>query len=96
MRELVPGSQYEIPLMISSNLTIFLSILLPPSFPNGPPVFVVKPHVRHAWINAQGYLVGHDKLSNWSQHASLGKIVKDINIEFSIRPPIRDPSSYKE
>ncbi|KAI9202685.1 uncharacterized protein BJ171DRAFT_583807 [Polychytrium aggregatum] len=69
-----------------------LLLILPPTFPQQPPAVLVKPaNLQHPWINPQGYIVGHDKLQNWSQSHSLGRILRDIIQELAVRPPQKPP-----
>ncbi|TPX37748.1 hypothetical protein SmJEL517_g00606 [Synchytrium microbalum] len=92
VRELTKDTNFEILATLSSTLTVFLVITLPPQFPDKPPVIQIRPPpaVSHAWIDSRtGQVVGHDKLtSGWNQHVSLGKLVKDIIQEFQIRNPV--------
>jgi ubiquitin-protein ligase len=92
VRELAADSQYEIIAALPAS-TIGLTVYLPPTFPHVPPALLVRPPVRHAWIDERGYIVNFDKLVNWNQHVSLGKLVKDILVEFSIRPPLVHPNA---
>ncbi|KAL5033160.1 hypothetical protein RTP6_001164 [Batrachochytrium dendrobatidis] len=93
-RQIVPDSQFEITLGLGSagQLPPFvLTLLLMPAFPDIAPIMYLRPSCTHPWINSQGQIVGHDKLANWSQHVSLGRIVKEIETEFTVHPP--QPSS---
>ena len=98
VRELQRDTTYEVPCTIPSTstlagYTLYLIVTLPPQFPDNkqPPTIQIRPPpmVAHAWVDARtGIIVGHDKLNNWNQHVSLGKLVKDIIQEFQIRNPI--------
>ncbi|KAJ3045230.1 Vacuolar protein sorting-associated protein 37A [Rhizophlyctis rosea] len=93
VREVQPETQYEVTIHLPS-LTLFLIVDLPPHFPDSAPTIQVKPLLRHPWLDPQGYVIGHDKLANWNQHVSLGKLVKEISQEFTIRPPLRPANNY--
>lgn len=86
-REIVTNSQYEIPVTLANNETFFFVLQLSPSFPLTPPGISIKPALAHPWINPQGFVIGHESIANWNQHVSIGKVIKDIIQEFSIRPP---------
>ncbi|TPX30198.1 hypothetical protein SeMB42_g07957 [Synchytrium endobioticum] len=97
VREVQRDTTFEVSCSIPSTptvagYTLCLVVTLPPQFPDNqqPPTIQVRPPpvVAHAWIDARtGLIVGHDKLSNWNQHVSLGKLVKEIIQEFQIRHP---------
>ncbi|KAI8811949.1 hypothetical protein BJ742DRAFT_794284 [Cladochytrium replicatum] len=99
VKELVRNSEYQITLPLpagapNSPPTIYLIITLPPDFPQVAPVIHVRPPgLAHAWINAAtGELTGHERLAKggkWSQHVSLGRVVKEIGQELTMRPPVR-------
>ncbi|KAJ1336669.1 hypothetical protein BSLG_006988 [Batrachochytrium salamandrivorans] len=92
-RQIVPDSQFEIVLpqdgMSLHQQPLVLTLLLMPAFPNTAPIVYLRPLCTHPWINSQGQVVGHDRLANWSQHASLGRVLKEVQTEFKIRPPLR-------
>lgn len=60
-----------------------------------PPVLSVSPALVHPWVNSQMLLVGHEKLQKWDSYASVGKILKEVEQEFMIRPPILSLSPSK-
>ncbi|KAI9090312.1 hypothetical protein DFS34DRAFT_637821 [Phlyctochytrium arcticum] len=90
IRELDPDS-YEVTTTVEGNLTLQLTITLPPSFPESPPTIHVSPLVQHAWVDRSGFVVGHERLARWDggRGVVLGKLVKEIVQEFTLRPPSR-------
>ena len=66
-----------------SNLTLIIS--LPQQFPSIPPVIQCVPLMSHPWI-ING-VIQHSNLNNWNPHTSLGRIIKDVVNEFTLRPP---------
>ncbi|KAI9104622.1 hypothetical protein DFS34DRAFT_682495 [Phlyctochytrium arcticum] len=91
IRELDPDSTYEVTTTVEGNLTLQLTITLPPSFPESPPTIHVSPLVQHAWVDRSGFVVGHERLARWDggRGVVLGKLVKEIVQEFTLRPPSR-------
>ncbi|KAJ3303528.1 hypothetical protein HDV03_003707 [Kappamyces sp. JEL0829] len=82
----VGNGNLQITCHLSSGIAI-LNLYLSPLFPQEPPVITVQPsQLSHAMIN-QG-TVRHDKLSRWQPSSSLGGIVEDIMVEFSMQPPV--------
>lgn len=64
-------------------------VSFPPEFPNLPPIINVDPPLQHNWIDgATMRVVGHPALARWSGKVILGQILKDIELEMSLRPPI--------
>jgi len=47
----------------------------------------VEPALNHAWIDANMDIIGHPALKSWNGMVYIGKILKDIELEFSLRPP---------
>lgn len=73
-------------------LTTALSSYLPPEFPNMAPILtIVKPQLQHRIIrknDPQQTLTGHEKLRDWQPHASLAKIVKELEQALVLQPPV--------
>lgn len=86
--ELEPMMIYQISMQCSrAQLNYFLTATLPPSFPTVCPIITVEPALNHAWINANMDIIGHPALKSWNGMVYIGKILKDIELEFSLRPP---------
>lgn len=81
-------TSYEIPCHLPLG-TIYVILTLPAQFPSEAPVLEVKPLVRHPWLNHQGKVVYHESLLNWSMNNSLGRVIKELLVEFQLRPPCR-------
>ncbi|PJF17184.1 hypothetical protein PSACC_02982 [Paramicrosporidium saccamoebae] len=88
VRVLQPGTVFEVPLTVGPlRVQLSLTITLPNEFPNAVPVISVTPGVAQRWVNHEMRVVGHEGLAAWHRNLSIGKIVKDIEIEFNLRPP---------
>ncbi|KAI8923190.1 hypothetical protein BC831DRAFT_501507 [Entophlyctis helioformis] len=74
---------------------LVLTLVLPPAFPDIAPTLFITPVCRHPWIDPQGQVVGHVRLASWNQHVSLGRVVKDIVTELTLRPPLRSAEMPK-
>jgi len=85
-REILRDVEFEIPLAVSVGY-IYLRVILPQGFPQGPPYIRVIPNVIHPWVNVTMYVAGHPKLANWNLHNNLGQIVKEVAEEFFKNPP---------
>jgi len=85
-REILRDVEFEIPLAVSVGY-IYLRVILPQGFPQGPPYIRVIPNVTHPWVNVTMYVAGHPKLANWNLHNNLGQIVKEVADEFFKNPP---------
>jgi len=85
-REILRDVEFEIPLAVSVGY-IYLRVILPQGFPQGPPYIRVIPNVTHPWVNVTMYVAGHPKLANWNLHNNLGQIVKEVVDEFYKNPP---------
>ncbi|RKO90422.1 hypothetical protein BDK51DRAFT_51757 [Blyttiomyces helicus] len=85
--EIQKDAQYELPVHTPA-MTLFLNISLPSNFPVVPPVISSKPPAHHEWLDPNGVVIGHPKLRFWNQHDSLGKLVKEIVQELTVRPPV--------
>lgn len=68
-------------------MLVILKVTLPEEFPFEAPVIVVSPPVSHRWVDRDMQVVGHESLATWSTEHCLGKILKDIELEFNLRPP---------
>lgn len=68
--------------------SVQINIHISPQFPFAPPTMLVSPPMAHPWLDKEGRLVGHPHLLAWHQSHSIGKILKDLEIEFSLRPPV--------
>lgn len=78
----------ELPLVVGpTRASVALIINLPEGFPHVPPIIKVLPAVAQRWVDSEMRVVGHEALTMWNRNMSLGKIVKDIEIEFNLRPP---------
>jgi hypothetical protein len=78
--------------------TIYIILFTPPLFPEIKPRLIVKPLVRHDWLDAEGVVVGHQGLMNWGLNTSLGRVIKELMVEFQLRPPqkIIEPQSVQQ
>lgn len=78
----------ELPLVVGpTRAPVTLIVNLPEGFPNVAPIIKVLPAVAQRWVDSEMRVVGHEALAMWNRNMSLGKIVKDIEIEFNLRPP---------
>lgn len=68
-------------------MQLSLRITLPNGFPDISPIIVVSPPVVQRWVGQDMKVVGHESIVSWNRNCSLGKIIKDIEIEFNLRPP---------
>lgn len=68
---------------------------LPDRFPLQAPCIQVMAGVKHAWLNANGIIIGHPELRAWNVHADLGKIVTDIVLEFQRNIPQWTSTTYE-
>ncbi len=82
-------SLYELPLTVgASRLSICVRVRLAEGFPlSSPPIISVSPSLSHRWVDGQMNVFGHPSLAGWNASCSLGKILKDIEIEFNLRSP---------
>jgi hypothetical protein len=88
VRVLQTGRVFEIPLTVGPlRVQLSLTITLPNEFPDIVPIISVTPGVAQRWVNHEMRVVGHEGLAAWHRNLSVGKIVKDIEIEFNLRPP---------
>lgn len=86
--EFEPMMIYQISMQSSrAQINYSLTATLPPDFPAVCPVFSVEPALAHSWINSSMDVVGHPALKTWTGTVLIGKIIKDIELEFSLRPP---------
>ncbi len=86
--ELQPRGKYQVSLFVSrANLSCSVVVTLPPNFPSYPPVFSVEPPMAHPWIDSKMDIYGHPSLVSWNATVLIGKILKDIELEFGLRPP---------
>lgn len=82
-------SKFEILLNVGpSRIQVNTVITLPSGFPEVPPVVTISPGVAQRWVSQDMRVVGHEALAAWHRNFSLGKVIKDIEIEFNLRPPI--------
>ncbi len=85
---LTPNELFEIPLQVGTNrILVTLVVSLPSGFPDIAPIITVMPPVAQRWVSSEMRVVGHEALATWNRNMSLGKIVKDVEIEFNLRPP---------
>lgn len=88
VRVLQADSVYEVPLTVGPSRTLVaIRIGMPSGFPDTAPVITVAPALSHRWVSHEMRVVGHEALATWNRSFSVGKIVKDIEIEFNLRPP---------
>jgi len=98
--QLQAGYQYQVSLHSTrSNLAFSLLITLPQGFPSvAPEINVVQPAMSHAWIDGNGSTMrvwGHPALRQWNGTVQLGKVLKDVELEFSLRSPtILSPNNH--
>lgn len=82
------GRQYEVALLVGPSRTmVTITIWLPSDFPQGRPTLSVSPALAHHWVDREMRIIGHGSLAGWNPSFSLGKIIKDVEIEFNLRPP---------
>lgn len=48
---------------------------------------IVEPPLMHPWIDGSMNIIGHQALQLWNPGHNLGRILKDVELEFSLRPP---------
>lgn len=83
-----PNSRFSVSLTISRlNVPILLKITLPEQFPDEAPHITVSPPIAHRWVGRDMRVFGHESLATWNRTLCLGKILKDIELEFNLRPP---------
>ena len=88
VRGLQNGNHFEVPVYLATaRLSITIVVRLEQGFPDTPPTIQIHPPIAHRWVNHEGKVVGHEHLVNWNKNCALGRIVKDIEIEFNLRPP---------
>jgi len=89
VRTVVNNERFEIPMIVGPmRVAIPILITLPDGFPDAAPVLKVSPAVIQPWVDREMRIVGHETLSRWSRNNMLGKLLKDVEIEFSLRPPM--------
>jgi len=85
---LQPGVAYDVFIFAGHVRQPFtLKVMLPGTFPDVAPIITVSPPVNHRWVSHDMRIVGHENLAVWHRNYALGKILKDIEIEFGLRPP---------
>jgi hypothetical protein len=83
-----PNSVYQVHMAVGpSRIRLALELNLPRGFPEVAPILSVSPSVAHRWVSYDMRVVGHEALATWHRNLSVGKIIKDIEIEFNLRPP---------
>lgn len=88
VRSIKTNEIYEVSVVVGpSRMPISLTVILPGGFPDCSPHIKVAPPVRQRWVDQEMRVVGHEALFSWHRSLSLGKIMKDIEIEFNLRPP---------
>lgn len=88
VEELQPRGKYQLSLFaVRANLRFAAVITLPPNFPMVPPVVSVEPALSHPWVDGKMDIYGHPQLNKWTGSVLIGKILKDVEMEFSLRPP---------
>ncbi|KAI9013769.1 hypothetical protein CLU79DRAFT_768662 [Phycomyces nitens] len=86
----VEGQLYEIP-WSSTEDDFFILVLLPPQFPDEPPVITISPPgTRHPLIKAD--LIINEGQFQWTPSSNLGILVKSIRDEFNRQPPVKNKS----
>ena len=48
---------------------------------------IVEPPMVHPWVDGSMNIIGHQALQLWNPGHNLGRILKDLELEFSLRPP---------
>lgn len=86
----VRSGVYQIACYVST-MSLFLLIRIDNNFPQSKPEIQVQPKVEHEWVD-NGFIF-HQRLDKWSPQSSLGKLIEEIMLEFSLRPPIMIHSS---
>lgn len=79
------GDNYEIPCQLPLG-TLVITMSLPAAFPSAAPSFVVRPLVSHPSLDSAGRVL-ETRMPTWTMNTSLGRMVKDLLIEFTQRPP---------
>ncbi|KAL0094555.1 hypothetical protein F4703DRAFT_1819430 [Phycomyces blakesleeanus] len=84
----VEGQLYEIP-WSSTEDDFFILVLLPPQFPDEPPVITISPPgTRHPLIKED--LISNEGQFQWTPSSNLGVLVKSIRDEFNRQPPVKN------
>lgn len=92
--ELAPRQSYRLDVFIARaamNLTFMINFS--PTFPVVPPSIAVQPALSHAWVDGNMNVYGHPSLLSWNGAVLVGKIIKDVELEFSLRPPMVLPQA---
>lgn len=86
--ELHPSSMYQVSMFLSrTRMSLTVTVTLPPGFPGVAPVFSVEPPMSHPWVDQKMDVVGHPMLMAWNGSIAVGKLLKDVELELSLRPP---------
>lgn len=89
VRTVVHNERFEIPMIVGPmRVAITIIIILPEGFPDVAPILKVFPALIQPWVDKEMKIVGHESLSRWNRNNMLGKVLKDVEIEFSLRPPV--------
>eukprot|EP00884_Botryococcus_braunii_P002496 jgi/Botrbrau1/12247/Bobra.0361s0010.1 len=73
-----PGDRFETPLRLPDGSITKLQIMLPPNFPQGPPLLSLTNPLRHPWMQANGRL-SFRNLDQWSYPRSrLANVVQEV------------------
>ena len=89
VRTVINNERFEIPMIVGPmRVAITIIITLPEGFPDVAPILKVFPALIQPWVDKEMKIIGHESLSRWSRNNMLGKVLKDVEIEFSLRPPV--------
>ncbi|KAI8900859.1 hypothetical protein BC833DRAFT_579923 [Globomyces pollinis-pini] len=81
----VGQSYYQIVCHLPSQV-LHIFIHLPSHFPEVKPSIEVKPAINHPWF--KNGVLANDRIIKWSLHSSLGKVIEELLLEFSMNPPV--------